>query len=258
MKDLDQSQFGVAGKNMSLGGSNGLSGLKAGTKQRKSHVCGLLGGVVGFSLMAAGLAQAAELPEGFVLLGSEAGIVGAQVMPDGSLLVTMADGSTRSYAPGEFVILDEGRIAVLAETQAEAGGDGLLAAVGGVVAAAAAAGAMAGGGGGGGDGFALTFVVENVVTGGDDPAIAFSGTAAGPITVRFDGATAVFSRGGVEAGPVTLTLDEISPASGPDLHALRIVLPNGAAIAFEGAYTGLQAIVFDVLDAVPGQSDVRA
>ncbi|HMM08310.1 MAG TPA: hypothetical protein PKA35_04210 [Paracoccus solventivorans] len=256
MKDLDQSQFGVAGKNMSLGGSNGLSGLKAGTKQRKSHVCGLLGGVVGFSLMAAGLAQAAELPEGFVLLGSEAGIVGAQVMPDGSLLVTMADGSTRSYAPGEFVILDEGRIAVLAETQAEAGGDGLLAAVGGVVAAAAAAGAMAGGGGGG-DGFALTFVVENVVTGDDDPAIAFSGTAAGPITVRFDGATAVFSRGGVEAGPVTLTLDEISPASGPDLHALRIVLPNGAAIAFEGAYTGLQAIVFDVLDAVPGQSDVQ-
>ncbi|HHW34378.1 MAG TPA: hypothetical protein GXX24_09620 [Paracoccus solventivorans] len=258
MKDLDQSQFGVAGKNMSLGGSNGLSGLKAGTKQRKSHVCGLLGGVVGFSLMAAGLAQAAELPEGFVLLGSEGGIVGAQVMPDGSLLVTMADGSTRSYAPGEFVILDEGRIAVLAETQVEAGGDGLLAAVGGVVAAAAAAGAMAGGGGGGGgNGFALTFVVENVVTGGDDPAIAFSGTAAGPITVRFDGATAVFSRGGVEAGPVTLTLDEISPASGPDLHALRIVLPNGAAIAFEGAYTGLQAIVFDVLDAVPGQSDLQ-
>lgn len=258
MKDLDQSQFGVAGKNMSLGGSNGLSGLKAGTKQRKSHVCGLLGGVVGFSLMAAGLAQAAELPEGFVLLGSEGSIVGAQVMPDGSLLVTMADGSTRSYAPGEFVILDEGRIAVLAETPAEAGGDGLLAAVGGVVAATAAAGAMAGGGGGGGgDGFALTFVVENVVTGDDDPAIAFSGTAAGPITVRFDGATAVFSRGGVEAGPVTLTLDEISPASGPDLHALRIVLPNGAAIAFEGAYTGLQAIVFDVLDAVPGQSDLQ-
>ena len=50
----------------------------------------------------ADLAEAATLPDGYVGLGSDMGVASTRVLADGSLELTLADGSVRIYAAGDF------------------------------------------------------------------------------------------------------------------------------------------------------------
>lgn len=64
------------------------------------------------TLLAAGQAEAATVPDGYVALGSGMGVESARVLADGTLELTLAGGSVRVYGAGDFVVLEGGGIAV--------------------------------------------------------------------------------------------------------------------------------------------------
>jgi hypothetical protein len=72
-------------------------------------------------------------------LGSDMGVASTRVLADGALELTLADGSVRIYAAGDFVVLEGGGIAVSGAVAAE-----LTALAGAVSVAGVAAGALAG------------------------------------------------------------------------------------------------------------------
>ncbi len=71
------------------------------------------------AVIAAHGAQAATLPDGYVSLGSCAGVASARVLADGSLALTLADGSVHTYAAEDFVVLEGGEIVVTAAVALE-------------------------------------------------------------------------------------------------------------------------------------------
>ena len=109
----------------------------SGPDTRPSGIGSALVGALAVTVLAANLAEAATLPDGYVTLGADMGVASARVLADGSLEVTLADGSVRLYAAGDFVVLEGGEIAVSAAVAAEL--TALAEAVGGAGAAAGAA-----------------------------------------------------------------------------------------------------------------------
>ena len=96
-------------------------------------------GALAVTVFAANLAEAATLPDGYVTLGADMGVASTRVRADGSLELTLADGSVRIYAAGDFVVLEGGGIAVSGAVAAE-----LTALAEAVSGAGVAAGAAAG------------------------------------------------------------------------------------------------------------------
>jgi hypothetical protein len=79
---------------------------------RPSGIGSALLGALAVTVFAANLAEAATLPDGYVTLGSDMGVASTRVLADGALELTLADGSVRIYAAGDFVVLEGGGIAV--------------------------------------------------------------------------------------------------------------------------------------------------
>ncbi|MEI6801068.1 MAG: VCBS domain-containing protein, partial [Pseudomonadota bacterium] len=69
--------------------------------------------------LSANLAQAATLPDGYVSIDPTMGVKSAKVLSDGSLDLTLADGSVHHYAAGQFVVLEGGAVAVSAAVAEE-------------------------------------------------------------------------------------------------------------------------------------------
>ena len=126
-----------------------------GPEARASGIGRALVGALAVTVLAANLAEAATLPDGYVTLGGDMGVASARVLADGSLEVTLADGSVRLYAAGDFVVLEGGEIAVSAEVAEELTALAEAVSGGGIVGGAAAVGlalaAIAGAGGAEGD-----------------------------------------------------------------------------------------------------------
>jgi VCBS repeat-containing protein len=126
----------------------------SGPDTRPSGIGSALVGALAVTVLAANLAEAATLPDGYVTLGADMGVASARVLADGSLEVTLADGSVRLFAAGDFVVLEGGEIAVSAAVAAEltalaeevGAGDMTAAAAVGLLGAVAAVAAAAGGG----------------------------------------------------------------------------------------------------------------
>ena len=67
----------------------------SGPDTRPSGIGRALVGALAVTVLAANLAEAATLPDGYVTLGADMGVASARVLADGSLEVTLADGSVR-------------------------------------------------------------------------------------------------------------------------------------------------------------------
>lgn len=87
------------------------------------------GGVTGLALTVAFVSSSAVraqgasevVPEGFVALSDAMGVASARILSNGSLQVVLADGSVRTSAAGDFVMLEDGVGAVaVSESVAEA------------------------------------------------------------------------------------------------------------------------------------------
>ena len=122
-------------------------------------------GALAVTVFAANLAEAATLPYGYVTLGSDMGVASTRVLVDGSLELTLADGSVRIYAAGDFVVLEGGGIAVSGAVAAELTARAEAVSGAGVAAGAAVGllGAVAAAAGGGSD----ASVNDAAVIGGD-------------------------------------------------------------------------------------------
>ncbi len=110
-------------------------------------------GAVSVAVIATHLAEAATLPSGYVALGDCTGVASSRVLADGSLELTLANGSVRTYAAGDFVVLDGGEIVVSAAVAVELAALAEAVCAGDVTAAAAVGllGAVAAGAAGGSD-----------------------------------------------------------------------------------------------------------
>jgi len=112
-----------------------------------------LAGAALASVLVAGSAAAQGAPEGFVALSADMGVASYRVLADGSLEITLKDGSVRTFAAGEFVVLEDGSVAVSAGVAAELASLAEGVSGGGIIAGAAAGvlavAASAGGGGAG-------------------------------------------------------------------------------------------------------------
>ena len=108
----------------SLAGRNGAQRETKPAKTSSPHSrpaddrCALLGAMA-ITILATGLAEAATVPDGYVTLGSGMGVASARVLADGSLELTLVDGSVRICAAGDFVVLEGGGIAVSGAIAAE-------------------------------------------------------------------------------------------------------------------------------------------
>ena len=133
-------------------------------------------GAVSVAVIAAHLAEAATLPSGYVALGACTGVASSRVLADGSLELTLANGSVRTYAAGDFVVLDGGEIVVSAAVAVELAALAEAVCAGDVTAAAAVGllGAVAAGAAGGSDA-AINDPAVN------DPAV-ISGDTTGSVT----------------------------------------------------------------------------
>jgi hypothetical protein len=141
MKDFSESS--LSGR--SFGGrADGSRSLLGGGGQ-----LALGGAALALFAVAGGTAARAAVPEGYTMLGAGSGVVSSRVLADGTLEVTLADGSVRIFAADQFVVLEGGGIALVDSAAAE-----LLALaeagvnLGAAAAAAAGLGVAALGGGG--------------------------------------------------------------------------------------------------------------
>ena len=67
---------------------------------------------VAMTVLGANLAEASTLPDGYLDLGSLKEVASARILVDGSLEVTLSDGSIHICAVGDFVVLEGGEIAI--------------------------------------------------------------------------------------------------------------------------------------------------
>ncbi|MCL1630301.1 VCBS domain-containing protein, partial [Roseibaca sp. V10] len=227
-------------------------------KRNPAAAPAFLGGIA-VTLLAAGLAEAATLPDGYVRLGDDMGVTSAQFLPDGTLELTLADGTVRTYGPGSFVLLEGGGIAISEHVAAElaALAEAFSSPGGAAGAAAGLLGLAAATGAGGADPEPEpAFRVSE----GADGVLRFGGTAAGPITVALGAEGVTFGRDGNAQIFTPDPLTGFESASGATLQSLLFEVPDGVALSFTGAYGDLQALVFNVGDGPggPGVTDQRS
>ena len=70
--------------------------------------------VVALALMAPSVGSAATLPDGYVMVSAEMGVASARRLADGTLELTLLDGSVQIVGPDDFVVLEGGAFALTA------------------------------------------------------------------------------------------------------------------------------------------------
>jgi hypothetical protein len=163
------------------------------------------------------------------------------------------DGTVLIFGPDSFVLLDDREIAITMDVAAALakslpGSDMAAAGFLGVAAAAGARGADP-------DPDPALLVRE-----GADGVLRLAGAGAGPIMAGLDADRITFSRDGAEQIVSRLPLIAFESASGAVLRSLLFEVPDGASLSFTGAYGGLEALVFNVVDGPggPGVTDRRS